>query len=191
MDTETKKENKVLKVLKDYIYYFILAFLIITMAVVMLIASLVSDKNPDPSVPTSLTFTMPVLNATILKGYDENNLQYNSVLNQWEIHKGVDFSVSNNASVYASLSGLVENVYTNSLEGTVVVIDHGNNLKTVYGSLNQNVNVEIGDTIETGDVIGTASSTGISESNESHLHYEVWKDGSKVDPAGYLNIESK
>ncbi len=191
MNTETKKENKVLKVLKDYIYYFILAFLIITMGVVMLVASIISNKNPEVTVPTSMTFTMPVLNASVLKGYDENNLQYNSVLNQWEIHKGIDFLVSADSKVYASYSGTVTNVYTNSLEGTVVEIDHGNDLKTVYGSLNQNVNVEIGDTVQTGDVIGTSSSSGINESNESHLHYEVWKNGSKVDPSGYLNIESK
>lgn len=191
MNTETKKENKVLKFVKDYVYYFILAFLIITMGVIMLVASIVSNKNPEVSVPTSLTFTMPVLNGTIMKGYDDANLQYNNVLNQWEIHKGIDFAVKADSQVFASLSGVVTNIYTNSLEGTVIEIDHGNDLKTVYGSLNQNVNVEIGDTIQTGDVIGTSSNSGINETNESHLHYEVWKNGSKVDPAGYLNIESK
>ena len=192
MNTETKKENKVLKFFKDYMYYIILAVLVLTMLVVMIVASVVSNKNEEPVTPTSVTtFSMPILNATILKGYDENNLQYNSVLNQWEIHKGIDFSASADSKVYASLSGTVTKVYTNSLEGTVIEIDHGNNLKTVYGSLNQNVNVEVGDVVNTGDVLGTASNSGIVETDKAHLHYEVWKDGSKVDPSGYLNVDSK
>lgn len=192
MNTETKKERKFLQFVKNYLHYLILAFLIIVMAVIMIVASVVSNNHEEPNSPTnSLSFSMPVLNASILKGYDDNNLQYNSVLNQWEIHKGVDFMVENDAKVYASLSGTVTKVYTNRLEGTVVEIDHGDNLKTVYGSLSTNVNVEVGDVVNTGDVIGTASNSGINETEMSHLHYEVWKDGSKVDPSGYLNIDSK
>ena len=193
MNEQTKKQSKFMKALKNYGYYFLLAFLIIVMAVILLVSSLNGDMdNTDNSVPTSSqVFSMPVLNASVVKSFSDTELQFNEALNQWEVHKAIDFSVESGTNVLASLSGTVSKVYSNQLEGTVVVINHDNNVQTVYGSLSENVNVEVGDLVNSGDVIGTASNSGAGEMEDSHVHFEVWKDGTPVDPAGYLNIESK
>lgn len=197
MSEQLKGKEKIVKVFKNYGYYFLLGALILVMAIIMLVASVSSDTNSNlntdvDSTPTaSLSFQMPVLNASIVKGYSDSELQYNEMLNEWKIHKAIEFAANEGTNVLASLSGTVTSVYTNSLEGTVVVIDHGSNYQTVYGSLAENVNVEVGDIVSTGDVIGTASNSATNELDESHVHFEVWKDGSSVDPAGYLNIESK
>ena len=194
MNEQTRNnDNKFVKLFRNYGYYFILAFLIAIMAIILIVSSSVAPKKKNNEVePVSTTsFSMPVLNASIIKGYDANALQYNAVLNQWEMHKSVDFSASKGVQVLASFDGTVSKIYTNLLEGTVVVIDHGDNLQTVYGSLDSNVNVEVGDTVTTGDVIGTASNSATRDIEDSHVHFEVWKDGSSVDPAGYLNVESK
>ena len=191
-----KKNNKFQLLLKNYSHYFILGGLALLMVAIMIIASLTGDakiNNGELDVETSsnLSFNLPVLNASIVKAYNENDYQYNEVLNKWEIYKAIQFAAEEGTNVLASCAGTVTNVYTNQLEGTVVVIDHGNDIKTVYGSLASGVNVEIGDTVNGGDVIGTASNSGIGQSEDSHVHFEVWKEASLVDPAAYLNIESK
>ena len=67
--------------------------------------------------------------------------------------------------------------------------NHGNGLKTTYSSLDQNTNVKIGDAVKKGDIIGSASNTATSETTDSgEVHFEVWKDGTLVDPSSYLNI---
>ena len=195
MNEQTKnQDNKFVKLFKNYGYYFILAFLIVVMAVILVVASSSSNKkenNNNVEPVSTISFTMPVLNASVIKGYNADELQYNAVLNQWEIHKSIDFGASKGMQVLASFGGTVSEIYTNLLEGTVIVIDHGDNLKTVYGSLDSNVNVEVGDAVATGDVIGTASNSATRDIEDSHVHFEVWKDGASVDPAGYLNVESK
>lgn len=195
MNGQTQKgENKFVKLLKSYGYYILLGFLIIVMAIILVVASLTSGTKPkeDISIPTSSNaITIPVLNASILKEYSDTELQFNTSLNRWEVHKAIDFSAESGANVLACSAGRVSEIYSNQLEGTVIVIEHDNNIKSIYGSLAENVNVEVGDIVNSGDVIGTASNSGIGETDQSHVHFEVWKDGTAIDPAGYLNIDSK
>ena len=78
------------------------------------------------------------------------------------------------------------------LTGTVVEIDHGNGLKTTYGSLDSNVTVKLGQSVARGDIIGKASNTATAEtSTEGEVHFEVWKDGNLVDPASYLDMSTE
>ena len=51
--------------------------------------------------------------------------------------------------------------------------------------------VKLGDNVKKGDVIGKASNTATSEVSETgEVHFEVWKDGTLVDPASYLDIST-
>ena len=67
--------------------------------------------------------------------------------------------------------------------GQMVEIDHGNGLATRYGHMSQ-VDVDEGDEVKAGEVIGHVGSTG--RSTGPHLHYEVRVDGVAVDPSRYL-----
>lgn len=192
---ETKKGG-IKQFLQKYGYYLSILGIVLILGLVVGLASINNveeETQEDVNVNTGvIEFVMPVANATIVKNYSATALQYNSVLNEWSIHKGIDFSVSSGANVMACYDGTVESVTTNIIDGTVITINHGNNLKTVYKSLSEDVKVSAGDSVNAGDVIGTASSSATAETSEnSQIHFEVWKDNSQVDPAGYLQIDEK
>ena len=189
----SKKKN-MKNYLKKYGYYIALALLVVSLAIAIIVTSTLSEDPKEKTVPTNvevITFTSPVMNGTVLKGYSDTELQYNKTLNVWEVHKAVDFAAEIGTDVLAAYDGKVTNISTNLLSGTVVEIDHGNGLKTTYGSLDSNVAVKLWQSIAKGDIIGKASNTATAEtSTEGEVHFEVWKDGNLVDPASYLDIST-
>lgn len=178
--------------LAKYGYFVAIGLGVVAFTVVLIIASLTRSEQPPP-VDTRMSFGMPVLDATIYKDFSDTKLQYNATLNKWEAHKGLTFLSSSNTNVYAALDGVVEKIYTNHLEGTVVEISHGNGLKTSYGSLSEDgLNVEVGTSVTKGDVIGVASESACREIGVgAKVHFIVLENGKKIDPAGYLNVELK
>ena len=193
MENEIKHEqSKGLKYfLKKYSYYFALIGLIVLLSVAIIVTSAVTSKqeNSTPTGSTVISFDLPVMNATILKGYSDSELQYNKVLNFWETHKAIDFYAEVGTNVMAVYDGTVTDIKTNLLDGTVISIDHGDGLITTYGSLSSDVNVQIGDAVAKGDIIGVASNTATGETiNDGQVHFEVWKDGNLVNPASYMDV---
>ena len=72
--------------------------------------------------------------------------------------------------------------------GTTVVVNHGGGLQSWYCNLNEEVAVEVGDSVEIGGVLGTVGSTAIAEVGvDSHIHLETLLEGQPVDPRDYLN----
>ena len=194
MENYTLKQ-KMSNILKKYGYFMLLGFMVLAVVLTLIIVGVGDNKaNNDVTIPTNSSVTpyMPVLNATIYKEYYGDELSYNATLKQWETHNGVDFQVASGSKVYSILDGKVTNIYTNILEGTVVVVDHDNGLQSTYGSLDTELNVKIGDSVSRGDEIGTVSASATAESDAgSHLHFGLTDNGKKVDPASYLNIETK
>jgi murein DD-endopeptidase MepM/ murein hydrolase activator NlpD len=81
----------------------------------------------------------------------------------------------------------VKSVAQDDLMGTTVIIDHGNGLKSIYSNLAATPTVSAGDSVDTGTVIGAVGDTAIAESERvSHLHFEMTKNGTAVDPSEYL-----
>ena len=183
-----KKKFSVMEVLKKYGYYIAIAVLVTILAIAIIVTSGVATTEVEEVEPTNanvIAFSSPVLNGKISKGYSATELQYNKTLNVWELHQGLDYKVAVGTDVIAVYDGTVKSIKTNLLEGTVVEIDHGNNLVTTYKSLDSKTNVKVG------DVIGKASNTATGEvSEEGEVHFEVWKDGNIVDPSNYLDISS-
>ena len=150
------------------------------------------DKVPVDDVSVSINPYLPVLNATIYKEYYGDELVYNQTLKQWETHNGIDFQAASGSSVYSILDGTVVDVYSNILEGSVVVVEHNDGVVSTYGSLDENVLVKKGDNVNRGQILGTISQTASSELDAgAHLHFSIEDNGNKIDPASYLNIETK
>jgi len=120
-------------------------------------------------------------------------LQYNETLDHWKVHKAVDFKLNEGDKVYACFDGKISKIYTNLLEGTVIVIDHEGGIQTTYKSLNKDsVTLKVGDTVKGGDKIATADASASFESKSGpHLHLEVSLNGSLVDPANYIDLGNK
>jgi len=102
-------------------------------------------------------------------------------------HEGVDFAAPRGSAVYATGNGEVTLVKDKSaLEtgyGNYIEIDHGFGYVTKYAHLD-GVNVEKGQTVKRGELVGYVGSTGGSVA--PHVHYEIIKDGKKIDPINFL-----
>lgn len=184
--------------LVSYIYAAIVALLVVACAVTIAVVSSSSLKqtanigNNESLQVSANTFVLPMKNASVAKDYSASELQYNNTLKQWEIHKAIDFVATDDLNVYAVGNGTVSNVYTNYLEGTVVEITHNDGLVSVYKSLSKDVTVKVGDKVMAGDKIGSVAETMAAEmKNGAHLHFEMLKNGKKVNPNDYLNLGDK
>ena len=152
------------------------------------------NQNPPaeekPTV-TVIVFDMPV-NGTIIKEYTGASVVYNQTLGLYTGHKAIDFLADEGTQVKCSYDGVVESITTSNLQGTTITVDHGNNLKTVYNSIEPIENLAQGQQVSRGEVIGTVSLNNRTEYKDgAHLHFEVIENGVKIDPQKYLLLEEK
>ena len=102
-------------------------------------------------------------------------------------HQGVDYTVPEGSSVFATADGIVKEVSgRNSTFGQNIVIDHGNGYLTRYCHLSAS-KVRKGQRVRRGDIIALSGNSGLSLS--PHLHYEVRYEGMRVDPIHYFFME--
>ncbi len=107
------------------------------------------------------------------------------ITGKWQSgHKGIDIASSKGNPVIAAKSGTVVKSYLSSSYGNYIVISHGGGLMTAYAHLSKRM-VSVGDTVAAGEQIGTVGSTGNSTGN--HLHFEVYVNGSVVNPRNYVS----
>lgn len=141
---------------------------------------------PTPATATASVFTWPV-KGEVLRGHDTETLYYDETMGDWRIHDGLDIAALAGVEVVAPAGGTVDNIYTSDLMGTTMVIRHANDVVSVCSNLAAVPTVEIGDTVRTGDVIGSVGDGAIMESvMPSHLHLSMTKGGVSVDPLEYL-----
>jgi len=99
------------------------------------------------------------------------------------MHYGMDFTGDIGAEIYATGDGkVIEAGYNLYGYGNRVIVDHGFGFKTIYAHLNR-VNVQLGEKVKRGEVIGELGNTG--RSTGPHLHYEIRKNNNPVNPIRY------
>lgn len=101
----------------------------------------------------------------------------------FDIHRGVDIAVPEGTEVRAMAPGLVEFAGSMNGYGRVVVIDHGQGVRTLYGHLSE-ARVRTGDPVHGRPVIGLSGSTG--RTTGAHLHFEILRAGRAEDPVPLL-----
>ena len=112
------------------------------------------------------------------------------------VHNGIDVVGKNYTCDYirAHSKGVVIGVrnncnnFENGSYGNYVLLDHGNGYQTLYGHMEYgSVHVNVGDSVNEGEVIGYMGNTG--ESFGAHLHFEVRHNGNRIDPYPYINSD--
>lgn len=99
-------------------------------------------------------------------------------------HKGIDIAASYGTDIKAVADGTIEYAsYNSGGYGNLVIIDHGNGIKTYYGHCSK-LCVSVGQKVNAGDVIAKVGSTGNSTGN--HCHFEIRVNGSQIDPQKYV-----
>lgn len=156
------------------------------------------EHTPPPPMPEVPVDDTPVvveaprlivspLNGEVVTVFAMDRLVYSETLADWRTHDGIDISAVQGTTVLAASSGTVSSVTDDPLMGTTVVIRHDGGYQTTYSNLQARPNVEAGETVSAGQIIGAVGRTAAAESAQGpHLHFSVTKDGLPVDPNEYL-----
>ncbi len=133
-----------------------------------------------------LSFIAPV-SGEITKDFATDTLIYSNTLEEWTTHTGIDIKADKTTVVMASEEGIVESIKNDPRYGLTITISHSDGFKTVYSNLLTTEFVAEGDKVEKGETIATVGETASFEiADESHLHFEMYKDEEIVNPTIYL-----
>ena len=143
----------------------------------------VIEEQPVTKDPT---FAKPV-EGEIIKDYSKDNLVYSNTLQEWTTHLGIDYKAEKTDVVKASADGTIKSIKNDPRYGLTVVIEHSNGFESVYSSLLTAEFVSVGEEVKQGQTIATVGNTATFEiADETHLHFEIKKDGENVDPNIYI-----
>jgi len=142
----------------------------VDMSVLKRVQSVVS-KPADP-----LAYMNKPVNGKILAPF---GWYTHPVLKQEMMHEGIDIEAPLGTSVRAAASGNVKSVADSARNGKTVIVEHGQDLETVYGHLGE-ILVKQGDAVSQGQVIAKSGKTGITTG--PMLYFEVREKGKAIDP---------
>ncbi len=150
----------------------------------------VSSANIQPTVAfdDSIPLTWPVA-GNVLLDYSMDSTVYFPTLDQYKYNPALIIGAETGGQVVAAARGIVESVDVNEETGTTLTLDLGNEYELVYGQLKE-VTAEVGEVVETGQLLGYVSEPTKYYCEEgSNLYFEMKKDGVPVDPFLYLDGE--
>lgn len=131
----------------------------------------------------SIPAIQPVANKELKRMASGYGMRMHPIYKRRKMHTGMDFSAEQGTEIYATGAGKVVHAQKSRRGyGNHVIIDHGYGYKTLYAHMSK-INVRRGENITRGTVIGLVGNTGLSVA--PHLHYEVIKNGDKVNPINF------
>jgi murein DD-endopeptidase MepM/ murein hydrolase activator NlpD len=144
-------------------------------------------KNKDEMLQ-SIPAIQPVANKDLRRMASGFGYRIHPIYKVRKLHTGMDFSATIGTPIYATGDGVVHNEKGGNKVGgrgygKYVVIDHGYGYQTLYAHMSKK-NVVPGQRVKRGDVIGFVGNSGTSTS--PHLHYEVIKNGQKINPINFF-----
>jgi murein DD-endopeptidase MepM/ murein hydrolase activator NlpD len=132
----------------------------------------------------SIPAIQPVANKDLDRIASGFGYRIDPIYKTMKFHSGLDFTAPSGTPIYATGDGTVEEASLSDVGyGNHVVINHGYGYKSLYGHMIR-IKAKRGQAVKRGDVLGWVGSTG--KSTGPHCHYEVSKNGIKVDPVYFF-----
>jgi murein DD-endopeptidase MepM/ murein hydrolase activator NlpD len=135
--------------------------------------------------PGAMVITTPIPGYHIGSAF---GMRHHPILGISRLHADGDIGAPSGTEIHAPADGVVLFAGERGGYGNCVVIDHGNSLGTLYGHQSE-IEVEVGDVVQRGDIIGRVGSTGLSTG--PHLHFETRLKGVPVDPEGIVDWDAE
>lgn len=112
---------------------------------------------------------------------------YNSIMNDWRTHNGVDFAGEYGDCVKSAAKGIVREVSYSAIMGDTVKVEHEDGVLAVYCGVTVGDDIKKGVIVERGQMLGTLSEVPCErDADIPHLHFETHKDGKIIDPLEVL-----
>ena len=138
-----------------------------------------------PASSSAAAASAPPFSGRILNAYSGDELVYNKTLGDWRTHNGVDYAAKAGAEVTSPVAGKVTLAGTEGSWGPVVALeDSAGRVWRLCGVADPQV--EPGQRVSAGDVLGTVGIVGCECAEESHIHLEVKQGETYLDPAKAL-----
>ena len=158
-------------------------------------STLIEDVEPVISETKKIKRPYIEEDIKILQNFYDNTadkkVQENSLIfyeNTYLQNSGVDYGKENVFDVYSIYDGTIVNIEENDILGTIIEIEHSNNLIASYQCLG-NVKVKENDTVTVGEIIATSGTCNISKNLGNHLHLEISKEGKMINPVSIYDKE--
>lgn len=135
---------------------------------------------------TDLSLSYPLKNPSVLRPFSKDST-YFKTLNVWRPHTGVDFAGDLGDDVFAMCDGTVTKIHEDKLYGKIIELSH-NEAVCVYSGLGS-VDVKAGQTLKSGDKIGTVGAVPFEASDENHIHVSVKINEAYADPMSFIDNE--
>ncbi|HJJ16777.1 MAG TPA: M23 family metallopeptidase [Bacilli bacterium] len=137
------------------------------------------NKMIKPFVNDNVTISKNFYDKDATEEEQQNSLIYYE--NTYMQNSGVLYTSENAYDIVATLDGKISDIKTDDILGNVIEIDHDNEIKTVYQSVD-NIKVKVGDEVKQGDVIATSGANKLNNTNKNCLLFEVYQKGQLVNP---------
>lgn len=145
------------------------------------LSNLVKNKEKILSATPAI---QPVSNADLNRIASGFGYRIDPIYKTIKMHAGLDFTAPQGTPIYATADGTVKLTgYSDGGYGKHVIINHGYGYETLYGHMVR-IKARNGQRLKRGEIIGYVGSTG--KSTGPHCHYEVHKNGQKLDPVYYF-----
>ncbi len=145
-----------------------------------------NTEQNNANTTSEIQFIFPV-EGEVIKEFAKDNLIYSETLEEWITHTGIDIKADRTTVVKATADGTVKSIKNDPRYGLTVTIEHNDGYTSVYSSLLSAEFVKEGETVTQGQTIGTVGNSAVFEvAEDNHLHFELLKDGSNINPEIYL-----
>jgi murein DD-endopeptidase MepM/ murein hydrolase activator NlpD len=121
----------------------------------------------------------------VISAYSGDDLIYNKTLNDWRTHNGTDYACTEGESVFAPVSGTIEQVGTDGNWGDFIIISDSNGRSWKLCGVSD-AKVKSGEAVTMGQTLGEASVIGCENALGVHIHMEITENGKYTDPAELL-----
>lgn len=133
-----------------------------------------------------IKFIYPI-EGEVIKEFAKDSLIYSETLEEWVTHTGIDIKAERATVVKSVADGTVKSIKNDPRFGLTVTIEHSDGYTSSYSSLLTAEFVKEGEKVTQGQTIGTVGNSAVFEvAQDNHLHFELLKDGSNINPEMYL-----
>lgn len=145
---------------------------------------LLRDAQKSTDAPTAAPpMYQPPADGEVLQPFDAEALVRSGATGLWTVHDAVDIDAPADSPILAMADGVVLAAGEDALQGTWLLVDHGDGMEALYAGMAASAEYVAGDTVRKGDVIGSCGTGTLADASAApHLHLRVTRNGIAIDP---------